>query len=162
MPNLPLTVRFGAIGDYKLWAGEGWHHDANDKEHVWAGNVAKLRLILKYPKSDLLLRVDLIPVQAAGVDQELFVFLNGAFVAFWPVGNASERSARIEANFFISGENLFTFVAPKAICPKERGISGDQRILGVAFRSLSLSKAPDETTHAKQTEAYRSSAKAHG
>jgi hypothetical protein len=142
MPRLPITMRFGAIGDYKLWAGEGWHHDANEKGHVWAGPTAKLRLMLEYPKNDILLQVDVIPVQAAGVDQELFVFLNGTFVAFWNVASATEKSARIESNFFASGENLLTFVAPKAMCPRERGISNDQRILGVAFRSLSLSNVP--------------------
>jgi hypothetical protein len=142
MPNLPFTMRFGAYGDYRLWAGEGWHDDPNDKEHAWAGHVAKLRVMLEYAKADLLLQIDVMPVQAKGIVQELYIFLNGKFVAFWPVSSASELSARLEAGFLTPGENQFTFVAPKAICPNDLGMGTDQRILGLAFRSFSLSVAP--------------------
>jgi len=142
MPNLPFTMRFGTNGDYKLWATEGWYHDANEKEHVWAGHVAKLRLMLEYGKDDLLLRIDVVPVQAQGISQELFAFVNGRFAAFWSIKDPSERSALVEANFFVSGENLITFVSPKAVCPSELGIGKDQRTLGLAFRKFSLSAAP--------------------
>ena len=142
MPNLPFTINFGSRGDYKLWAGEGWHHDDNDEGHTWAGQVAKLKLSLGFTKTDLLLSVEVIPVKAKGVRQELFVFVNGRFGAFWPVDRPMERSARLEPSLFKSGENLISFVVPKAFSPKDERISEDHRILGLAFCSLSLLEAP--------------------
>ena len=142
MPNLPFTINFGSRGDYKLWAGEGWHHDENDEGHTWAGQVAKLKLSLGFTKIDLLLSIDVIPVIAKGVKQELFVFVNGRFGAFWPVERPIEYSARLEPSLFKSGENLISFVVPKAFSPKDEKISEDHRILGLAFRTLTLSEAP--------------------
>jgi hypothetical protein len=139
MPRLPFNVRFGASGDYKLWAAEGWHHDVNDQEHTWANHVAKLRVMLEFTKDDLLLEVDVIPLRARNVDQELFVFVNGAFVAYWPVAEAGPQSARIEASFLGAGECVIAFLMPKALCPHDIGISSDRRTLGLAFRSVSIS-----------------------
>jgi hypothetical protein len=139
MPSIPLSFRFGRVGEYKRWATEGWHHDEGGVDYVWADRVAKVRINLAYPRSDVILRIDVIPVEAPRIVQELFVFLNGCFVAFWTARKTEEKSARIEANFFTSGENLFTFVSPRAICPAEQGMGPDQRTLGLAFRSLSLS-----------------------
>lgn len=139
MPSLPFAIQFGSAGDYKLWAGDGWHHDANDAKHTWAAHVAKLRLILEYTKDDLSLEIDVIPLRARSVEQELFVFLNGAFVAYWPVTEPSIKHARIEAGFLRAQECLFTFLSPRALCPRDAGISQDERVMGLAFRSLSLS-----------------------
>lgn len=141
MASLPFTVHFGSSGDYKLWAGEGWHHDANDVQHTWMTHVSKLRLMLDYTREDLQLEIDVIPLQASKADQELHVFLNGAFVAFWPIANPGVRTARIEAGFLSAHECLFTFLSPKAVCPRDMGLSQDARVLGIAFRSISLSPA---------------------
>lgn len=141
MAKLPLKVQFGSGGDYKLWAGDGWHHDANDTQHTWAGHTAKLRLMVDNAGKDLRLDVDVIPLAAKGIEQELYVFLNGAFVAFWPVREGGVRSGTIESSFFNSPDCLFTFVAPKAICPKEAGFGNDGRVLGMAFRSIALTAA---------------------
>jgi len=141
MPSLPVNIKFGSLGDYKLWAGDGWHHEPNDKDYTWADHMAKLRIMLEYTKEDLILKVDAIPITAKNIDQELFVFLNGSFVAHWPYRQASQQSARIEASLLKGRESLFTFVSPKALCPKTEGLGADERTLGLAFRSISLSAA---------------------
>ena len=141
MPSIPLTIQFGSSGDYKLWAGDGWHHDPDDKQHTWADHVAKMRLMLEYTRDDVQLELDVIPVGARGVEQQLYVFINGAFVAFWTVSEASTKIARIEARFLEAGDCLFSFVTPNAIRPKEVGISQDERVIGLAFRSMSLTSA---------------------
>ena len=143
MLAVPFSIRFGRFGEYKRWATDGWHHDEGREESVWADRVAKVRINLEYPRSDVIFGIDVIPVDAPRLVQELFVFLNGAFVAFWAIRKSGENSAQIETSFFTSGENLFTFVAPKAVCPAEHGIGHDQRTLGLAFRSLSLSKSTE-------------------
>jgi hypothetical protein len=141
MPSIPFSVQFGSSGDYRLWAGEGWLHDSHDKQHTWAGYVAKLRFLIEYAKGDLMLEVDTIPLMARGIEQELHVFVNGSFVAFWPIPNSGVQTARIDGMFLRSDECLITFLMPKAICPRDLGISQDERTLGLAFRSLSLSLA---------------------
>jgi hypothetical protein len=142
MPSLPCTINFGFDRDYKLWAAGGWSDDPNDRTHTWAnGHVAKLRLVLEYAKGDRLLQIDVVPYEAMGITQEMFVFLNGGFVSMWSVKSSRILSARIEAALFTAGENVFAFAAPKAICPKEAGLGSDQRTLSFAFRSLSLSEA---------------------
>ncbi|MBM3563491.1 MAG: hypothetical protein FJX48_10195 [Alphaproteobacteria bacterium] len=141
MSGIPFSVQFGSLGDYRLWAGDGWLHDNNDKQHTWTGHIAKLRFKMDFIKNDLILKVDVIPLAARGVEQELYVFINGVFVAFWPVLNAGVQSTRIETVLLQSGDWLVTFLMPKAICPRDLGVSQDQRTLGVAFRSLSLSPA---------------------
>jgi hypothetical protein len=139
MPNLPCTIRFGANGDYRSYTLDGWSGDPNDTTHTWTtDHVAKLRLALEYAKNDRFLEIDVIPVKAPGIIQELFLFLNGGFASYWSVKNAGILSARLESSLFVNGENLFAFVAPKAVCPKELGFGSDQRILGFAFCSLNL------------------------
>jgi len=139
MPRLPFRVQFGASGDYKLWAADGWHHDVNDRQHTWANHLAKLRVMLEFTNDDLLLEVDVIPLRARGVDQELFVFINGAFVAYWTVAQSGVKSARIEAVLLGARESVISFLMPKALCPRDVGLSNDERTLGLAFRSLSIS-----------------------
>lgn len=139
MPRLPFRVQFGASGDYKLWAADGWHHDANDREHTWANHLAKLRVMLEFTNTDLLLEVDVIPLTVRGVNQELFVFMNGAFVAYWPVAQSGIKKARIESSLLGARESVIALLMPNALCPRDVGVSNDERTLGLAFRSLSIS-----------------------
>ncbi len=139
MPSLPLTIRFGTDGDFKMWPCEGWSHDFNDREHTWIdGHVAKLHLMLEFAKNDRMLELDLIPFRPQGMAQDLMIYLNGGFVTYWSVKEADKKSVRVEASLFNVGENIFAFVAPKAVCPRDLGIGDDDRILGLAFRSLHL------------------------
>jgi hypothetical protein len=131
----PLNITFGANGDYKLWAGEGWHHDESDREHTWTAHVAELRLPLPRARAALKLEIDLIP---KGDDQDVFVYVNGGFAAFWRAETATRMSARVHANLLRPGENSITIVCPRASRPS--GGAGDQRVLGVAVRSLGLSE----------------------
>lgn len=141
MPGLPITIKFGALGDYKLWAQEGWHHDASDKDYTWADHISKLKIMLDNTKKDLLMQVDAIPLATPNVEQELFVFLNGSFVTHWTFRRPARQSALLEASLLKGRDSIFTFVMPKALSPKDNGIGPDHRTLGIAFRSLSLSLA---------------------
>ena len=137
MLSLPCKIIFGSEGDYLPWAFGGWSGDPADRTHTWTeGYVAKLKLPLDTAKSDRLLTLDVIPhVQVA---QDLFVFVNGYFAAFWCVKQADEITAQIEHNIFVKGENVFAFVTPKAVRPADVNPGADERLLGCAFRSLTL------------------------
>lgn len=141
MLNLPFQVQFGAKGNYLEWAREGWHLDQNDALHTWAGHLAKLEMdIAPNDGADLVLELDVIPVMAPSVPQELFVFVNGAFVAFFPVRQPQLLRATVEGRFFWQPRTLISFLAPKALRPSEHGNGDDHRILGFAFKSMSLAK----------------------
>jgi hypothetical protein len=140
MPQLPLTIQFGSNGDYALWAKNGWYHDADDKHHTWAGLVGDLDIPLTLTRNDVLMKADLISVENRGMPQEIFVFINGAFAAFWLVREASEQTAHIGAGLFKAGSNRFSFVSPRAISPKREGLGEDERVMGVAFRTLVLTQ----------------------
>jgi hypothetical protein len=143
MPQLPLTIQFGSNGDYGLWAKNGWYHDPDDKQHTWAGLVGELDVPLAMTRNDVLMRADVISIQNRGMPQEVFVFINGAFAAFWLVREASEQTARIGASLLKAGGNRFSFVTPRAISPKREGLGEDERVMGVAFRALVLSEISD-------------------
>lgn len=143
MINLPLTIHFGAAGDYKLWAKDGWHHDSNDQNHTWTDQVAELKIQLRQTRRPISLELDMIPVTADGVVQEVYVFINGLFASFTTLAEPATRSARIDAQLLRPGENIIKIVCPKAACPADYGNSDDQRILGVAVRSLTLANATD-------------------
>jgi hypothetical protein len=137
MLSLPLRVKFGSDGDYLPWAFGGWSGDRDDRTHTWTeGYVAKLKLPLDLPGSDRLFIADVIPHQSR--EQDLFLFVNGSFAAFWKVKHAVEIISHLESNLFRSGDNVFTFVIPKATRPADLKVGDDERLLGCAFRSLAL------------------------
>lgn len=136
MLNYPLSISFGANGDSKLWSGEGWNYDENDIGHTWMSHVADLKLPLPRPRWPLTLEVDLIP---KGDDQDVFVYLNGAFAAFWRIDRPGKMSTRINPTLLRPGENSVTIVCPRAVRPQGAS-DGDQRVLGLAVRSLHFSE----------------------
>jgi hypothetical protein len=137
MLSLPLQVQFGSDGDYLPWALGGWSGDQDDRTHTWTEEyVAKLRLPLEAANNDRLLIADVIPHDSD--DQDLFLYVNGLFGAFWRVKSAVEVTASLENALFKPGDNVFAFVMPRATRPSDTRPGGDARLLGCAFRSLAL------------------------
>lgn len=139
----PFSIQFGESGDYRLWAGEGWLHDQNDKNHTWMPHVASIKLPFSRVTSPIRLDMDMIPVQSNGLQQEVHIYVNGGFAAFWAIDTAEKKSAVIDAYLFRPGENVITILCPRAICPADAGLSNDKRTLGVAIRSIAMSKAAE-------------------
>lgn len=135
MLKYPLSIAFGADGDYLGFAGAGWNHDANDKGHTWTQHVAELQLPLPRSKTPIRIEFDLIP---KGGDQDVFCFVNGGFAAFWRVNRAEKVEGAIHPNLLRPGENTIVLTCPRAVRPQDEGAQGDQRILGVAVRSVCL------------------------
>jgi len=130
----PLTVSFGSKGDYQIWAGEGWHHDPSDEGHTWAGHVAELRMPLPRSRVPLVLELDLIPKEN---NQDVFVYLNGGFAAFWHIDVPVLKTAAFGASLLRPGENTIQIVCPRAVLP---GSGPDQHVFGVAVRSLRIAE----------------------
>jgi hypothetical protein len=140
MLSLPLKVLFGSDGDYLAWALGGWSADPNDRTHTWIeGHVAKLRLPLDAATNNRILIVEVIPHEKR--EQDLFVFLNGSFAAFWNIKYPTEVTSSIDDDLFKAGNNVFAFVAPRAVRPADLREAGDARTLGCAFKSLALLEA---------------------
>lgn len=137
MLNYPFKISFGANGDSKPWCGEGWSHDDSEKTHTWMSYVADLRLPLPRPRRPLMLELDVIP---KGNDQDVFIYLNGAFAAFWKVDRPTRMSTRVNPILLRPGENTVTIVCPRAMPPHDAS-GGDKRVLGVAVQTLQISEA---------------------
>jgi hypothetical protein len=137
MLSLPFKMQFGSEGDFLPWAFGGWSGDLDDRGHTWTeGHVAKLKLPLASSSNDRLLVIDVIPHQSR--EQELFLFVNGLFAGFWSIKHAVEVSIPLERDLFRPGDNVFTFLMPKAVRPSDVKLGDDARLLGCAFRSLAL------------------------
>ena len=128
----PVAVSFGSKGDYKIWAGEGWHHDPSDESHTWTAHVAELRMPLTRSRVPLVLELDLIP---KGNSQDVFAYLNGSFATFWHIDGPVSKTAVLAPSLLRPNENLIQIVCPRAVLP---GPGPDQRVLGVALRSLRI------------------------
>lgn len=137
MLTLPFTIYFGELGDYKLWAGSGWHHDENETEYTWTSEFASLIFSLERVAGSLIVTVDMISAFDA---QDVFIYINGGFVAFWPLREAALKVAGFDAVLLRLGENKIAIVCPRAICPKMTGSGTDERMLGVAIRTLSIDR----------------------
>jgi hypothetical protein len=135
-----LKVLFGSDGDYLPWGLGGWSADPDDRTHTWIeGYVAKLRLPLDAANNNRLLIVEVIPHEMR--EQDLFVFLNGSFAAFWNIKFPTEATSSIDGDLFKAGNNVFAFVAPRAVRPADLTEGRDARTLGCAFKSLALLEA---------------------
>ncbi len=141
MLKIPFTVKFGAKGDYRSFANDGWHHDPSDPSHTWCSSSAELLLPVGSQSKDLHIRFEAMPAQARGIEQEIFLYVNGLFVAFWQISRDGNFSARIPARYLSGNECLINFVAPNAVSPKSLRASEDERILSVALSSLSVTVA---------------------
>ncbi len=134
MHQLPLSIYFGARGDYRQLEGHGWHHDSSEVEYTWTCHVAELSLMLPRVRRSIVVTIDLIP---HGEQQDVSLYVNGLFAGFWSVDCPMKVSATFAPTFLRASENSFVITCPRAMRPPS---STDQRVLGVAVRSISLSE----------------------
>lgn len=134
MFELPLSIIFGARGDYKRLHGRGWYHDDSENDYTWTSHVAELRLSMPLVRRSIGVAVDLIP---HGAQQDVFLYVNGLFVTFWSVDCPISVNASFSPTFLRASENSLTIVCPRATSPAS---STDQRVLGVAVRSIKLTE----------------------
>lgn len=130
-----FSIKFGSLGDYQQWVMDGWHHDASERDYTWMSSLASLRLTLGRVRTPLRLEIDIIP---QGMDQDLFIYLNGNFVTFQRVTASTVVTAAIHPLTCRPGENILALVCPRAYSAQQIGKGGDVRVLGAAVRSLAV------------------------
>jgi hypothetical protein len=111
------------------------------------GNTASVRLYVgKAEAHDLLLTFDLNPyVVALHPQQVVNVSINGAPLAAWKFSDGSPATEQIlisnqllrEAN----GAVVVSFDLPDAVMPKQLGLGGDDRKLGIFVRKIAIDEA---------------------
>jgi hypothetical protein len=101
------------------------------------------RVIIPSPGADQgpgELRLDLLPFTSEPTvrEQIVWIFASGLFVAYGRLAEATLLTGVIPPSAWVGSTVSLSFVLPNAHRPSEVGASGDQRLLGVALRSMEL------------------------
>lgn len=140
--QLGTKLDFGTGGTAKTYEVSGW--STAEPGFTWSNNkVATLAFKVDDMKGPLQLRVRLNAFKKEPdlLTQPVELSANGHKLADWEVGDETEMVARIPAKTVGSDGTLrLEFKMPKAVSPKSLGGSEDSRTLGIALRSLELTK----------------------
>lgn len=142
--RLGETVRFGDFGTSYRFIHDGWWVSEGDHTWTW-GREANLELPLDRPYAGPVeLAVDLSPYLYPGLTrQRVELSANGRPLARWEVSGPGEMRATLPAELLAAGTPLhLTLRLPDAAAPAAVSASGDDRLLGVAVRSLRLAPLP--------------------
>ena len=133
------AMTFGTGGNFRNWARTGWSRPEADI--TWMeGAQAILEFSMPMPETDPVLALKVLPVKT-NIQQQMFVYMNGRFVAFVLGKNDLEEFfVPVNQEYFNpdGSRNTLTFVCPNAVKPSEVGAGPDQRTLSFAFITLSL------------------------
>jgi hypothetical protein len=137
------TIKFSEGGNYDRYIAAGWCNP--DSGSIWSdGSVSRLRIRLaSSPDSDLVLRVNCIPLLAPPklTHQRVKVIAGDEKRCDWTVIKAGEYECVIPAAAIKDSVLDLTFEFPDAACPKDYNLNLDSRKLGLAFQSLTITKA---------------------
>ncbi len=136
-------IRFGQLGNSKLYQVSGWSRSTG--EHVtWTeGPVAELSLDLPETGQTIGLVADANPYLAPPkmTVQNVRVIVNGEAVGSWQFSEPGFQIAKVDVPASIIGRQSpvkLRFEFPDARSPSSLGTGKDLRELGLAFRKLSL------------------------
>ena len=139
------TISFTQDGNANKYTESGFSHP--EPKHTWTeGQNAQLSLFLKdKPKADLQLKITAYPFLGGNItSQTVKVYANDSLIATWQMKQEGEYTAVIPASVLTSENIALRFEILNPMSPKELEISGDARILGIAFRTLSISEKEDK------------------
>ena len=139
------TIRFGYEGNAKWYRDEGWSDP--ERGFTWTlGKRASLVMKLPEPRGTVSLTATLNPFLHSGPldKQSVEILVNGRGVGHWTLTRSGYHQQRmnIPPDFFTDlAQTVITFETPDSAAPVEFGVSGDRRVLGVAFSSLELAQS---------------------
>jgi len=114
-----------------------------EPHHTWTlGKHASFELRLAKPLvQPHLIHIDLVPFLFPGREaQRVDMAVNGAMCAKWIVTRSDRFHGLLTSNYEAPALRFrFDLYTPDAASPYESGISADQRVLGIAIRSLRVS-----------------------
>lgn len=135
-------IRFDSGGAAKRFLREGWSEP--EGSYTWTrGHQSSLGLEAAKPAGSVLLSATISPFLRQGRldEQNVIIRVNGREAGRWRIRETGyqTRTLLIPAEWFTGDRIVLTFEFPDAASPAELGLSGDKRILGLAFQSLRLS-----------------------
>ncbi len=135
-------ISFAKGGNAAAMQVSGW--STSEPQFTWTeGNSAVLAL--RIPPADgavaLKVRASAFIKDPELPSQPVEVYVNDLKIADWQVSQVSEQTAALPQDLAKAGGLLtFSFRLPKAISPKEAGISADPRVLGLCVYEIALQK----------------------
>jgi hypothetical protein len=130
------TLTFGSGGNARIYQESGWA--APDSDFTWTeGHAAHIELPVRTSAS-LRLSALVTPLIADKGVQRVVVKADDHVVDVWNVGAAGTYTAAIPEELVTGSMVRLRFELPDAISPQALNGSPDPRLLGVAFRTLSL------------------------
>lgn len=142
----PIVYSFGIQGSAKPHLLTGW--DPGERNFNWTVAQACEMAVPAPPEpGSYAMRIDVTPAVAPRIwpSQDLTVLLDGFVLGHFTIGQPSSLIVPLPRELIEHRDLLpVRFVAPDANRPADLGISGDKRLLGFAFRRLSLIPLPRE------------------
>jgi len=138
-------ILFRKGGNYNKYIGPGWSYP--EKTHIWSNEYfASIYIPFENTENDLILSLIFAPFIVPGkVDfQTLKIYLNGEEVKILNLTESGihKEEIRIKNSVLDSCvvDNLMeiVFVLPNAVSPMSVGYNNDQRILGIALKSMKV------------------------
>ena len=139
------SIRFGYEGNARWYRDEGWSNP--ERGFTWTvGKRASLVMKLAKPSRAVSLNATLNPFLPKGVleKQSVEILVNGRSAGRWTLtrGGYRPQSMDIPPDFFSDpDQTVITFETPDSAAPVELGVSGDRRVLGLAFSALELAQS---------------------
>lgn len=139
--RLGEPITFGEDGNAHLYQGDGWSFP--EAGFSWTdGPRCELLFELPQTSSDFVLELDASPFLAPGLlDQKVELLVNGEARAHLRISEPGVHQCRLPAAA-LGGQVHLTLVLPDCASPASTGSPGDERLLGLAVRSLTW-KSPD-------------------
>jgi hypothetical protein len=134
------ALDFSATGNARRFFTSGWSEP--EPEYCWTnGSVAELNLpVPPLEGTDLILTAQLSAhVSTRTTAQLARISVNGALTGQWLVRGPGLHHVIVFERHFAGRDRLqLQFELPRAFSPQAHGLSADPRVLGLAFRSLTL------------------------
>lgn len=136
-------IDFTENGDAEKYKNDGWSDP--ELEFTWTeGNSAALKLTVYKPNADLRLTANVQPFlfEEKVEVQNVNIFGNGELLGNWIINESGfqDQHIIIPAEVIKNGWLNITFELPDAASPQELGLSEDNRILGLQFRSIRITE----------------------
>jgi len=140
------TIDFSNNGDAFIFKGQGW--SKTEDWGTWTdGNEATLRIRFpQIPRNDLWLNASLKAfVCLANPKMRVSVRVNGTAVEEWEITRMQFETLRalIPCSCVEGNECEIAFMITAPMSPKQAGVSGDTRLLGLGFRSIDIQETSD-------------------
>jgi hypothetical protein len=138
------TIQFGFLGNAELYQTRGWSFPEDG--FTWTdGHRASLVIPITNPESEVILRINLRALlhQEKIEKQTVHVLVNGQNAGKWMITKPGfhEHRVTIPETYFTNPDYMeITFNIPDATSPEQLEVSKDKRCLGIAVRTVELSR----------------------